>query len=259
MISGVKWTRLTGPLAWCMWCALVVTASAQQPHAAHGARLGGTFATAAGDTLHLEVSWSEQRRVRMFVTDASGLPIPLEALRSLEAHAVVGDAQSPFTLLEVESYFEARVPTLPLPASIEVRLKPHASAEEERLSFSFPEYSAVISGSSAPAEIPATLEGVLDALAAEQRAMQAIVDREAFIDLLGTESRIRELALALEPHLEAMPSARPRAQAAITAVVRACWLLHTVLDYGVNPQRDAALAQLNDALRDVAGLAAKPQ
>ena len=256
MISRVNWKWLAGTLA-C--CALASPVAAQQPHAAHSARLGGAFATAAGDTLHIEVSWSEQRRVRLFVTDASGLPISLETLRNFEAHAVAGDGQLPFTLLEVESYFEARVPTMRLPATIEVRLKPHAAAQEERLSFSFTEHSAVIEGSSTPAEIPATLEGVLDALAAEQRAMQSIVDREAFIDLLGTEGRIRELVLALEPHLGSMTAARPQAQAAIAAVVRACWLLHTILDYGSNAQRDAALTQLNDALRDVAGVAAKRQ
>jgi hypothetical protein len=257
MISPVKW--LTGTLAWWACYAFALPALAQPPHAAHSARLGGAFATAAGDTLHVEVSWSEQRRVRLFVTDASGSPIPLETLRGFEAHAVAGDRQSPFTLLEVESHFEARVPTLPLPATIAVLLRPNAAAQEERLAFSFREYSAVVAGSSAPVEIPPTLEGILDALAAEHRAMQPIIEREAYIELLGIEDRIRELALALEPHFEAMPVVRFQAPAVLTAVVRACWLLHTILDYGTNPQRDAALRQLGDALRDVADLAGKRQ
>jgi len=237
-----------------IWACAVGAMHAQPaPHASHGPRSGGAFATAATDTLHLELSWAEQRRARLFVVDATGAPIALEKLRDFEIGVVAGGRESPFVLLEVEGYFEARIPTLTLPATMALRLRPDTSAEAELLTFSFSDYSAAVYGSTAPAEIPPTPAAILDAMADEWRTMEALIDRGAFLELLGPEDRIRELVLALEPHLEARPpSERIRAQSAITATVRAGWLLHTALDYGSGAQRTAAIADLDHALREVA-------
>ena len=220
------------------------------PHAAHDARAGGLFATAAGDTLHIEASWSEQRRVRLFVTDGSGSPIPLDRMRAFEARAIAGGVESPFTLLEADYYFEARIPTLAAPAVIVVRLTPAPAAAEDRLTFTFPGHSpAVVPDSLAPVEIPGTLPGILVALGEERRTVQSLIDHQRFAELLGAENRIRELVLAIEPYLGRLAAdARLDAEVAITSVVRACWLLHTVLDYGSVPQRDAALKRLSDGL-----------
>jgi hypothetical protein len=208
------------------------------------------FAAVSSDTLHLEASWSEQRRVRLFVSDASGSPLSLERLRTFTALAIAGNGESPFSLIEANAYFEARISTLPTPAVIVVLFKASATAPAERVTFSFSSYSAaVVPGSLSPAEIPGTLKGILEALAAEQRTTQSVIERAEFSELLGSEDRIRDLVLATEPYLDRLSTeARGRAQLAITGVVRACWLLHTVLDYGTVPQRDAAIKQLNDAL-----------
>lgn len=245
-------------MACVMSCGIATAAPAQAPHATHEARLGGAFATAAGDTLHVEALFSEQRRVRLFVTEASGAPIPLERLRTIEATAVAAGRESPFILLESDGYFEARIATLMLPAAISVRFKTPAAAPDERFDFEFRDYSpAVALDIMSPVEVPGTLQGILGALADERRLAQSIIDRQQFPELLGTEDHIRDLVLAIEPYLERLSAGRrERAQDAITAVVRACWLLHTSLDYGTIAQRDAALAQLNDTLdRTVAAVA----
>jgi len=227
----------------------------EAPHAVHGARLGGSFAAAADDTVHVEVSWSEQRRVRLFVADASGAPIPIERLRDFEATATAAGIESRFTLLEVEGYFEARVPTLAQPASIAMRLRT-GGGEAESFTFVFAEHSAAMPGSSSPVEVPPTVAGILDAVAHERRTMQQHLDGHTALEALGPEERIRELVLALEPHVETKPPAeRLRTQAAISAAVRAGWLLHTAIDYGSVEQRTAALAALDQALRDVAAAA----
>ena len=236
--------------------------SAQVPHAVHGPRLGGAFASAAADTLHLEAIWSEQRRLRLLVMDASSEPLPIERLRGIEAVAIAGDRESPLTLLEADFYFEARLPTLSMPAAIVVRLKASADAPEDRLTFSFADYSPNILaiGIAAPAEIPGTLAGILSAVADDRRIVPALIELGDFTGLLDAEHRIRERVLAIEPYLEPLPAAaKVAAQSAITSVVRACWLLHTVMDYGNTPQRDAAVKRLGDAvdrtLAAVSGLA----
>lgn len=238
-----------------------MTAAAQPaPHAAHDPRFGGLFATAAGDSLHIEASWSEQRRVRLFVTDATGSPISSDRMRDIDARAVTGDRESPFVLLEADNYFEARIPTLALPAAITVRFKPGASGREERLTFSFREFSAAyILGSTAPTEIPTTLKGILDALTAERKGVQSIVEREQFQELLGSEDRIRDLVLAIDPYLDRLPPmTRRRVEETTRAVIRSCWLLHTAMDYGIDAQRGAAVEQLDEmldrALAELSGL-----
>jgi hypothetical protein len=229
-------------------CSVVTPAAAQSaPHARHQATLGGAFATAASDTLHVEAIWSEQRRIRVVVQDAIGAPVPLERLRGIEGVAVASGRESPLTLLEADEYFEARLPTLELPAVISVRLKASPAAAEDRLTFSFTDYSPIVLGLgiAAPAEIPGTLAGLLSAVADDQRAVPVLISQSDIAGLFDAENRIRERVLAIEPYLEPLPAeAKLAAQAAITAVVRACWLLHTVMDYGTPPQRDAAVKQL---------------
>jgi hypothetical protein len=255
MIFGVKWlARVVICGAFC--CGIVAPISARQaPHAAHGPRFGGAFTTASNDTVHVEVVWSEQRRVRMFFTDASGSPLPLEQMRGVQARIMTGDRATPFVWLEVDYYFEARIPTLTLPAVMTVEIKLSDAATEERRSFTFRQYSPAIPGmdGSSPVDIPITLNGILAALAEEHRGMQSAIARGAFPELLGTEDRVRDLVLAIEPHLDAVrPETRRKAQSVVTNVVRACWLLHTVLDYGTAAQRDAVVDELSDLLEKVA-------
>jgi hypothetical protein len=235
-----------------VWSGTALSSPAQPaPHAAHGARLGGEFATAASDTFHVEAIWSEQRRLRVLVHDSSGAPVPMERLREIEAVVIAGDRESPLTLLEADLYFEARIPSLAMPAVINIRFKASAAASEDRLTFAFAGYSAsgLGLGIPAPAEIPGTLAGILSAVADDRRAVPVLIGQADAAGLVDAENRIRERVLAIEPYLEALPGhAKMTAQSAITSVVRACWLLHTVVDYGNMPQRDAAIKQLEEAL-----------
>src|SRR5689334_20961038 len=43
-----------------------------RPHAVHAGQLGGMMVPMAGDTLHAEAVFAEQRRLRLFVTSTSG-------------------------------------------------------------------------------------------------------------------------------------------------------------------------------------------
>ncbi len=251
MIFAVKRLAPAAVLVWAAFGLCPPLAAQPSPHAVHGPRYGGAFATAASDTLHIEALWTEQRRLRVFVVDASGGPVPIDQLRDLNALVIAGDRESPLALLESDGYFEARIPTLTLPAVITMRLRPPAAAARDEVTFSFSGYTLDVLGlaSASPAEIPGTLAGIVAALADDRRVVRAMVEQSEFSGLFALEERIRDRVLAIEPYLEPMPAAvRANAPAAIALVVRGCWLLHTVLDYGSADQRDAALSQLGEAL-----------
>lgn len=235
----------------------------QAPHLPHEGRHGGAFATAASDTLHVEAVWSEQRRVRLFLVRANGDPITLDTLRDVQLTAVAGATESAAALMEIDGHFEARIPTLQLPAAISVRLKMPDDAREDLLVFTFDDYSKQIDDIArpSPADIPDTLNGILRVLEEDRLALQAIfAEKTDATRLLPVEERVRERVLAIEPHLAASPETRrTQAQSAITVVMRSCWLVHIALDFGNEQQLRDAVSQLNDALTrlpaQVSGLA----
>jgi hypothetical protein len=249
--------------ALAVWCAVAGTAAAQRPHAPHSSRYGGAFATAASDSLHVEAVWSEQRRIRLLVTEASGDLLPLETLRNIAATVIAGGAESPAALIEIDAHFEARIATLRLPAVISVRFKASSASPEELLQFNFDDYSKPVDDfpRPSPSEVPGTLAGILRALEEDHRAVQTIyaegVDAGRIFPI---EERIRERVLAIEPYLGPLPAERrSQALSAITFVVRSCWLLHISMDNGNEAQLAASVTQLSDALTRipaaVAGLA----
>jgi hypothetical protein len=229
----------------------VCLAAQNAPHANHEAHLGGAFATIAADTMHVEAIWSEQRRLRLFVSLASGGQVPIERLRDIDAQATAANRTSPLQLLEIDGYFEARIPTLTAPAEIVVRLRVAPGLAEEKLSFSFASYSPDVLGlaMAPPPEIPDTLAGILNALAVDRREAQALLETGQYFAVPNVEERIRERVLAIEPHLASLTAAeRTRADTGIAAVVRACWLLHMALDFGDVAQRLAAFRQIGEGL-----------
>jgi hypothetical protein len=252
MISAVKFIAasvLLGTLSVGLARPLLAQSAS---HAPHEGRYGGAFATAAADSLHVEAVWSEQRRIRLFVTDASGNVLRIERLRGIEATAIADSRESAAVLIEIDRHFEARVPTLRLPAAISVRFKASPESPGELLQFTFDDYSQQIDPSDrpAPAEIPDTLAGILRALEEDRQALHKIFAEG--IDagrMLPIEDRVRDHVLAIEPYLEPLTGARRSgAEYAITRVVRSCWLLHTVMDHGNDAQLAAALTEVNDAL-----------
>ena len=248
MISGVKSFAaavLSGILAAPLF-------GQPAPHAAHVGRYGGAFAAASGDSLHVEAVWTEQRRIRFFLTDASGDPLPLERLRNIDVTTIAGGVESAAVLIELDSHFEARIPTLRLPATITVRFTAPATAPAELLQFTFEDYTQRIDDipRASPSEVPSTLAGILRALADDRAAVQSIyAERVDAGRIFPIEERIRERVLAIEPYLAPLPAERRgQAQAAIMQVVRSCWLLHTSMDHGNDAQLDAAVTQFSTAL-----------
>lgn len=253
----MNWRPLA--LAACACFDVHVTAIAQPaPHALHTASFGGQFGVAASDTLHVEAIWIEQRRLRLLISSPSGDQLPLERLREVSGSVTAAGRESPLVLMEVVGHFEARIPSLTKPAIIAVRLKT-SDRSDDQLTFTFADHSENRLGVywPTPPEIPDTLQGLLRALTFDRQALLAVKDQEEYLGLSEIEERIRERSLALESYLAPLPAeAQQAARSTITAIVRACWLLHTSLDYGSLIQSDAARTEIVEKLGTIPGLMA---
>lgn len=239
----------------CCIAASVTLASAQQPPPHdHEPRFGGALFPAAGDTLHIEGVWSEQRRFKLFVSDPAGRLLPVDRLRAVRGRVLVGDRAFPLELQPGVAFLEARIPTMPIPAQFSVQVEVAPGGPEEGFELLFSDYSDErrARGEALPTVSPTTLPGILAAVRQDRRDGQWLLDRGELVTVSIPAERIRYRVLELEPYISRLRvSARPRAEAALLTAVRAVWLLHTATDYGNDVQIGAAFAALGLALDEV--------
>jgi hypothetical protein len=224
-------------------------------HAAHQPAHGGQVATAAGHTLHLEGAWPAVGRFRLFVSDSRGHALAPARLEELRARIVDGDRDvAPLVLSSDKHYFEAGVETKAPPMTVTVALARGAGRPEERVRFTFAALSVdeppvfVLP----PTVIPRTRAGIVALLRVEAREAGALLDGTSTRGAYVAIARVRDLALALDrytPDLAA--AARPRAESAIRAAVRAAWLLHVSLDEGMPFQTRMAANGLSEAIEEL--------
>jgi hypothetical protein len=232
----------------------IVSARAQFAHE-HSPQHGGMFLPAANDTLHLEAVWPMQRIVRVFVYGEDMRPVAPDRLLSI--HGSINVAGQAFPLRPTtDGFLEARVPTLPLPASMTLDIALGQGLGDERFAITFSGYSVESRPYDfllPPTPIPGTLAALLTALHDDQRDAQASVDSNGLIFAYAPAVRARDHLLALDGYVPSLaPAARPRAEAAIRAGVRAAWLLHVAADDGISPWAvRGSVGVLSEALADV--------
>ena len=78
------------------------------PHSTHNAKHGGEFFLAAGDTLHVEGVWPQQRVFKLYVYDAASLPLSRERMQRVRGRVNVGGQELPLILARDGSHLEAR-------------------------------------------------------------------------------------------------------------------------------------------------------
>jgi hypothetical protein len=235
-------------------CASIAPAHAQPQHPPTPQH-GGILVAAAGDTMHVEVAWPLQRVVRVFVYDSAMRPIPPDRLLGLRGRiAVAGQAYE----LRPSSagLLEARIPSLAVPARMTLEMSLTPGGVEEPFSLVFSGYSVekdTIDFVLPPTPIPGTLAGLLSALRDDKRDAHDTVNGGGLTVAYAPAVRARDHVLALEPYVSALPpAARPRADAAALAALRAAWLLHVAADNALTPFEVRAAADLlADALDDV--------
>jgi hypothetical protein len=224
-----------------------------QRHGSHGGQHGGLLLPVAGDTLHLEGVFQEQRRFRVYVTDAAGRALAPSALRALDLK--ISDEAgriSPLVLAADGQYLEARIATQPMPAAITVIID-SSNGDAERWGMLFSAYTIEPpSFEVVPITIPPTLKGVLEALRGQVQASIELSSSRDYGQLYEPATHARELLLALVPYAEQLEAApRLTAEAAIASALRASWLAHLSGDVGTPVQSSAAVEALRDAFDEL--------
>jgi hypothetical protein len=229
--------------------ARLFSAALDQPppaHSTHNPKHGGQFFSAAGDTLHVEGVWPQQRVFKLYIYDASSRPLALERMRQLRASVDVGGQTLPMLLASDGSAFIARVPPLKIPAQLVARVNLSSAGEPEGFALNFYGFSDEHGPSFdvEPTVMPKSRSAIVAALRDDVRDVERLVRSEQGPFVFAPAVHGRDHALGLEPFLPQLgAAARPRAQDAIRAVVRAAWLLHIAGDDGNNEQvRGAAIA-----------------
>jgi hypothetical protein len=233
--------------------AALLLAQIAPPHSTHNPKHGGAFFLAAGDTLHVEGVWPQQRLFKFYIYDAASRPLAPERMRQLRGDVEAGGQTVPLIPARDGSVFVARVPPLAIPATIIVRIAWLPGGDQEGFQFQFGGYSDehALSFDLEPTVIPRTRSAILAALRADVREAESLVARRDAAFAFAPAAHGRDHVLALERFVTDLPPAgRPRAAAAIREVVRISWLMHLAGDDGSDEQVGAAAAQFRAAVED---------
>jgi len=232
--------------------AVAVLVQAPPVHTTHYPRHGGQLFPLAGDTIHIEGTWPAQRVFRLYVYDVDSRPLPNERLRDIRGSAAAAGATSALVLREDEGYFEARLPTLPMPAEIELQLTLPGGASDG-VYFIFPSHSddRALTFALEPTLIPASLALTVAALQADVRAAADLLAQQQSAYAFGPAIRVRDHALSLERFLPATGESRARAQTQIREAVRIAWVLHVANDKSPLAQVQGAIDELRRAVGEL--------
>lgn len=233
--------------------AVVLLTQPAPAHTTHYPRHGGLLFPVAGDTLHVEGTWPSQRLFRLYVYDVDSRPLPAERLRAISGQVEAAGVISPLTLREDDGFFEARLPTLKLPAEMALQLT-LAGGANEGIHFIFPSHSdeRALTFALEPTVIPETLPATIAALRADVRDAEALMAQQQSAYVFGPAIRVRDHALALERFLPPPGEARIRVEAHIREAVRVSWQAHLAADEGTVAQVQVALDELRRIVHELA-------
>lgn len=222
-------------------------------HTTHYPRHGGQLFPMAGDTVHVEGTWPSQRVFRLYVYDVDSRPLAEDRLRAITGKVEAGGSTIPLVLRDGEDFFEARLPTLKVPAEIALQLT-LAGGAAEGVYFIFPGYSddRALTFALESTVIPETLAATMAALRADIRDADALMAQQQSAFVFGPAIRARDHALALERFLPAAGAVRSRAATQIREAVRTAWLVHLAADEGTVADVEAALEELRRVAGDLA-------
>jgi hypothetical protein len=262
-----------------------------RPHGNHNPQHGGQFFMAPDNTHHLEGTLPSSRLFRLYLYDDYARPLPATRLKAIQGRVEIGGQAVPLVASASGSHLQGRLTSGSLPAKLTARIRIKPDAPEYRFDFTFaaitkdpsnrpvttpsngaaskpaspagpsatalPLPVASEDGSVDPAlikvPIPSTLPEILSQLAVRDRQVRELIDRGNLAAVFVPAFQARDLALALEGHLNEVPSARrDAAAAAIRELVQAAWLLDAFGDLGNAGNVRSAYVPFHDAAGRIA-------
>jgi Heavy metal binding domain len=111
-----------------------------RPHGNHNPQHGGGFFMAPDNWHHLEGAYYSTGTFRLYLYDDFTRPLPLADVRAAKARLILKDGKD-IPLVRNGRFLEAKVGTLPLPLSVQTKVKFKDDAPENQFDFTFEKYS----------------------------------------------------------------------------------------------------------------------
>ena len=215
-------------------------------HAPHAGEHGGAMLAMFGDTQHVEAVWEEQRRFRIYISNTEGQLLAPRALRNWQVR-VTGPSRQPAIASPSADgeYFEARIPSTPLPGTFTVSAaRPDGSEDAVTITFTSnskppPDLTLM------PTVIPPAPALIVAALNDHAAVAQRMVAEFQYASLYVPTTRVRDLAVALTPSGASQ-------SAALQRLIRATWALHLAGDAGSPQEARQAAERFNAAMEGFA-------
>jgi hypothetical protein len=235
-----------------------------RPHGDHNPRHGGLFFMAPDSWHHIEGTYPEAGRFRVYLYDDYTRPLSLAAARQVRGRIFTKEVfdpssktvrelgAAPLVMARDGAYFEARLDGLQLPAQMTAKISFAADGKESRFDFSFPAYSRDVNApapplSAAPKPVTASLPkatgmpkasgvpvaALLAELNARENEVATLVTTGAFGGLYVPALRAKDVALEIQSRQKAQAGVQREAiDAHVKQLVVASYQLDNFGDLG---------------------------
>lgn len=252
----------------CSICHMELVASTStRPHQDHNPKHGGMFFMAPDNWHHLEGTYPEDGVFRVFLFNNFSEPVNAKDFKGRAVLKEVFDTDTkqtrelvayPLLASPDGAYLEAHVGAGALPRELTAKVQFERGGEFERFDFIFVELSedvasAPVTASSSDAfVIPAAPSAIASAIAEKNIQVRKLVASGAINEIYLPALQAKDLAVALESHIDALPpDERRELQWALKQLVRSAWLLDDYGDLGNREKVHAAYDWFDEAAEQI--------
>ncbi len=253
----------------CSICHMALVASTStRPHQDHNPKHGGMFFMAPDNWHHLEGTYPEGGVFRAYLFNNFSEPMNAKDFKGRAVLKEVFDTETkqtrelvayPLLASADGAYLEAYVGSDTLPREITAKVQFERNGKFERFDFIFAELSEDLevvtdatAVSSGELTVPENPNGIARAIADRNVLVRELVTSGAMTEIYLPALEAKDLAVALESHIEASPlETRQELQWAVKQLVRAAWLLDDYGDLGNREKVYAAYDMFDEAVETI--------
>jgi len=254
-------------------------------HGNHNPQHGGGFFMAPDNWHHLEGAYYAGGTFRLYLYDDFTKPLPLPDVRATKARLILKDGKE-VPLARNGRFLEAKLGKLPLPVSVQAKVKFQETSPEHQFDFTFEKFSVdapvpaaptatttmtnattpaattgppLLEVAATPADaglvplpIPETVPEMLAQLKTRNEQIKAFIDRGAFAAVYVPAFQAKDVALALDAKkTELSPDKQRALSPAVNRLIRSAYLLDAFGDLGNKQQIVEAYARFSGAVQEI--------
>ena len=259
----------------CSICHMELVASTStRPHQDHNPKHGGMFFMAPDNWHHLEGTYPEDGVFRVFLFNNFSEPLNAKEFKGRAVLKEVFDADTkqtrellayPLLASPDGAYLEAHVGAAAFPREMTAKVQFERGGEFERFDFIFVELSEDVETAANNIDnidatalggdaflIPDAPSEIAVAIAERNIQVRKLVASGAINEIYLPALQAKDLAVALESHIDALPSEQHRElQWALKQLVRSAWLLDDYGDLGNREKVQVAYDWFDEAVEQI--------